>query len=1415
MNTKGDNRLGGFLLLNQLKGGEGNQGRVYRARCVEECVPGVAVGDIVAIKSMSAKDDAAFEKLKKRTEQLTAINHCNVVKYFGCFTAIGPFSSDNVVVMELLEGESLKERLMRNPGGLDVDEALKIVLDALSGLAAAEEAEIVHRDIKPGNIFLCRDGTVKLIDFEIAINAGEAVSTNSRRVGTYDYMAPEFSDSLFTGDATSDVFSMGVVLHEALTGVTPYAAVKEKGEQADFAFLSRWSQRLEGLCAIHIKSKVRKLLMHADAVIRKAVAEDRDERYMNAREFIEGLKTIRYMQLRNGNSIYRLVQLVGKGGFGEVFKARVKGSDKCVAVKHMLKSSYGERFRREARVMRELDDPSFVRFYDYFEIPKTDGYESFLVMDFLPGMPGASLRDAIKKRNGAGLPFEDVVKAFCVYAQGLALMHRKLIYHRDIKPSNLYYPDGKPLNATIMDLGIARDVNGTLTGGQVPGTLDYMPPEVILPGNRGDEGMDIYALGLCLYESVSGKTGYPRLPSGPDAIEAFYARARSGVPPNFEDDFVTSNPALLALLKDMTELDPMRRLRDANEVQSRLKALLTSGDRPISDLHPVQPRKRVSRVPSLTSRVSEARPKVHSGAHASNHQDGSVTQDITSDRSIRDVRASWINGAVVFRTVLLLLVVATIGFTAKLMWRPARVKVEEILASVSSNRVAKIEARLDAQEKVRVQAKIDLAKDEAAAVISKYDSHDASLMTADLAADEWKLKWRSDRDVVDLLEGTLDEFKLAHQRRVKRDFDEEEARKRSAALLEAKSIIDDYADMSKTVSATDIRVQAWTEKWRTLIPPAQIDASEKDFKLGKEKRKEAERKIADAERDRIRRAEELQIAAKDSVRQSKEVIAGYEDEGVAISAVDARFARWQADWGKYRTQRFFTEAEKVIEQAKNERSMLESGREVATECYRWLANISNVSVGEVQNWRNFLKNAELLLVKSKGEGRISEKGAKEVQKRIDSIKKWAVTVIDNKTHNEIEFGGERIHPVSVGTVIFKKGIPSGVAVLCKGYEPLRIREDRIDSNVIIIKQSQFVESKDTVKVHVPELVAGISCLIDGVEVNSGEVEVRVGRRHLLYRNSKSTYGEVPDFLDQEFYFNADKEFAAKIPLPTKSWTLSPEFEAAKKNAALIAEGQSIVDRVKGFLVVEPLATRRERLEKAYSILSDWKTAQSLAVLGSGTERELRTLYEEEKRRIRGVVRNRTDVTLAVKTDVAETVIPPGKESIVTFEKKWTGDAYLVARNYEFIFLPRVASDFDGKIFEVTSARMTPRPMTVTVPPLEDGVLCYVDGHEVKKQAELRPGEYECTYRKTDCESQTMSFVVKIGENLTLPSPVKWKPSSAMARFAEAMQSFNTGALDVAKKLTHEIGTIENQEKRQELEDLRKAIELREKLEKGK
>ena len=133
-------------------------------------------------------------------------------------------------------------------------------------------------------------------------------------------------------------------------------------------------------------------------------------------------------------------------------------------------------------------------------------------------------------------------------------MHSRGIYHRDIKPSNLYYPRNNPDDAAIMDLGIARDVNGTVTQGQVPGTLDYMPPEVVTSGSRGESGMDIYALGLCLYEALTGKNAYPRLPTGSAAYVVFFNRARDKNPPDLEEARRMFGEDMFSLLKEMTEI---------------------------------------------------------------------------------------------------------------------------------------------------------------------------------------------------------------------------------------------------------------------------------------------------------------------------------------------------------------------------------------------------------------------------------------------------------------------------------------------------------------------------------------------------------------------------------------------------------------------------------------------------------------------------------------------------------------------------------------------------------------------------------------------------------------------------------------------------------------------------------------------
>ena len=575
--------IGGFRIIDDLKLGSGSEGAVYKAVCETARFEGCPIGTVVALKTMTVQDDdrRLFAKLKKRTNELVQLNHPNVVRYFGCFFEQSGFAELHIVVQEFLEGETLKERLLAHSTGLDVDEAIKVIKSVIAGLSAAAERRIYHRDVKPGNIFMCADGSVKLIDFEVARQAGGTTSTGGAMIGTFDYMAPDFTDPSFRGDEMSDIFSAGVVMHEAITGRTPYQKLEGSNQQANFAFLSRWAKNEKGEYAmnpISISSKVRRLLSHGDEVLAAALSPDRSKRFARFSDFVLALGKVHFRELRNlnGGSAYQLLQIVGRGGFGEVFKARDRKTGKPVAIKHLLKQGYAERFHREAKVMAKLLDPCFVRFIEFFETAEAG---AFIVMDYLDGMPGNSLRDAIRRAKGVGLDRKDVLSAFVRYAHALALMHasgkeKNPIYHRDIKPSNLYFPERRIDNAALMDFGIAKDMGGTMTvAGTVPGTLDYMPPEIVLMESRGDAGVDIYALGLCLYEALSGKMAYPRIRDDKSGTIAFMSRATKKLKPNFDDPSVKGNPEILALLTEMTDPDASKRLANARELELRIAKL--------------------------------------------------------------------------------------------------------------------------------------------------------------------------------------------------------------------------------------------------------------------------------------------------------------------------------------------------------------------------------------------------------------------------------------------------------------------------------------------------------------------------------------------------------------------------------------------------------------------------------------------------------------------------------------------------------------------------------------------------------------------------------------------------------------------------------------------------------------------------
>jgi serine/threonine protein kinase len=187
--------LGPYRIESKL--GEGGMGEVFRA-------VDTRLGRAVAIKTTRAQFSARFER---EARAISALNHPNICTLYD----IGP----NYLVMELLEGETVAERLKHGP--LPVDQSLRYAGQIAAALAHAHEHGIVHRDLKPGNLMLVKSG-LKVLDFGLASRAGDDTITGSRMViGTPAYMAPEQREGR-PADARTDLYSLGCVLYEMLTG---------------------------------------------------------------------------------------------------------------------------------------------------------------------------------------------------------------------------------------------------------------------------------------------------------------------------------------------------------------------------------------------------------------------------------------------------------------------------------------------------------------------------------------------------------------------------------------------------------------------------------------------------------------------------------------------------------------------------------------------------------------------------------------------------------------------------------------------------------------------------------------------------------------------------------------------------------------------------------------------------------------------------------------------------------------------------------------------------------------------------------------------------------------------------------------------------------------------------------------------
>jgi eukaryotic-like serine/threonine-protein kinase len=277
-------KLGPYEIVSPL--GAGGMGEVYRARDTR-------LDRTVAIKILAgnlSSDTTRKLRFEREAKTVSALNHPNICSLFD----IGSQDGIDFIVMECIEGESLAQRLERGP--LPTDQVLRIGAEIAGAIGIAHRTGVVHRDIKPGNIMLTKSGA-KLLDFGLArptsaaanlasmtATSAEPVSPVTQEgtiVGTFQYMSPEQVEGKEV-DARSDIFSLGAVLYEMLTGQRAFAGKSQLSVAS--AILEKDPAPIRSLQPLTPPS--------LDHVIQRCLAKDPDDRWQTGRDLAGELKWI-------------------------------------------------------------------------------------------------------------------------------------------------------------------------------------------------------------------------------------------------------------------------------------------------------------------------------------------------------------------------------------------------------------------------------------------------------------------------------------------------------------------------------------------------------------------------------------------------------------------------------------------------------------------------------------------------------------------------------------------------------------------------------------------------------------------------------------------------------------------------------------------------------------------------------------------------------------------------------------------------------------------------------------------------------------------------------------------------------------------------------------------------------------------
>ena len=261
-----------YKLLEKLGGG--GMGIVYKARDIK-------LDRYVALKFLPPSfslDEEAKQRFIHEAKAASALEHNNICNIH----EINETEDGQLyIVMAYYDGETLKKKVEK--GSIDIDEAINITIQIAEGLSKAQEKGIIHRDIKPANIFVTNDGVVKILDFGLAKVAGQSqITKTSSTVGTVAYMSPEQARGE-TVDHRTDIWSLGVVLYEMITGINPFKAEYEQA--VIHSIIDKEPEPIKKLRK-DVPDKV-------DWIIKKALEKKTSDCYQSVEEMLNDLKFIK------------------------------------------------------------------------------------------------------------------------------------------------------------------------------------------------------------------------------------------------------------------------------------------------------------------------------------------------------------------------------------------------------------------------------------------------------------------------------------------------------------------------------------------------------------------------------------------------------------------------------------------------------------------------------------------------------------------------------------------------------------------------------------------------------------------------------------------------------------------------------------------------------------------------------------------------------------------------------------------------------------------------------------------------------------------------------------------------------------------------------------------------------------------